>query len=421
MPCGVHFCGKPCQPPHGHDTCKQMVTFTFDDCQHIAKKQCFQDVHSIPCKFPCKINMKCLVHPCGKNCKPAHTHDFCTERVDFSCQQCGKQNDRMCSQSESEIKCEGEVIFQFSSCSHTGRKLCHENAASKKCKVPCLKPLPCEHPCSLTCGEECNAAACRTCKRIKEIELEKQKKQLAELKSKALVAINKELEELKKQPITDECIQMELSSSGDTAAEYFNIEDMVKKYIQPDHRWFPEIKKIIKLTNIKLFATYLECKKDLFDPCNEVDKFHGTSKEAVNAIIKDGFKLPSKAGLYGKGVYFASDSSKSAQEIYTKGSNMLLLCKIALGRTYTVEGGQQSMTLEKLTKRKYDSLFAKRDTRETGWCKVRRICYLSAESSYSKVHNSLRSCQNGLDLEQSISPSSGKFLHMPSFETKARI
>ena len=99
-----------------------------------------------------------------------------------------------------------------------------------------------------------------------------------------------------------------------------------------------------------------------------MDKFHGTSEDAVNAIIK-GFKLPNKTGLYGKRVYFASDSSKSAQEIYTKGSNTLLLCKIALGKTYTVEGGQQNMTLEKLTKHGYDSLFAKRGTRETGGVK----------------------------------------------------
>ena len=139
MPCGVHFCSKPCQLPHGHSKCKQMVTFTFDDCQHRAEKQCFQDVHSIPCKSPCRRRMKCFVHPCVKHYKPAHDHNYCTERVDYSCQQCGKQNDRMCWQREEDIQCEGDVIFQFSSCLHTGRKLCYEDAASKKCKVPCLK------------------------------------------------------------------------------------------------------------------------------------------------------------------------------------------------------------------------------------------------------------------------------------------
>jgi hypothetical protein len=70
--------------------------------------------------------------------------------------------------------------------------------------------------------------------------------------------------------------------------------------------------------------------------------------------------------MFGCGLYFASDSSKSAQTIYTKGSNMLLLCDVLLGRSKTVENARPDMTADKLRRRKYDSLFAKRGTKSTG-------------------------------------------------------
>lgn len=50
--------------------------------------------------------------------------------------------------------------------------------------------------------------------------------------------------------------------------------------------------------------------------------YTGTTKEAIEGILTQGFRLPNHDnGMYGKGVYFASDSSKSAQKIYTKGRN----------------------------------------------------------------------------------------------------
>lgn len=56
-----------------------------------------------------------------------------------------------------------------------------------------------------------------------------------------------------------------------------------------------------------------------------------------------GLKLQARgAAMYGKGVYFASDSSKSAQEMYTKGSNMLLVCDVLLGKSWTVPSGDQA-------------------------------------------------------------------------------
>ena len=51
----------------------------------------------------------------------------------------------------------------------------------------------------------------------------------------------------------------------------------------------------------------------MFYPDFSALKFHGTDASAVEAIIKDGFKLPEQVGMFGKGIYFATDSSKSGK------------------------------------------------------------------------------------------------------------
>jgi len=99
-------------------------------------------------------------------------------------------------------------------------------------------------------------------------------------------------------------------------------------------------------------------------------KFHGTNTAAVESIISTGFLKPEakkkSKSMFGEGIYFASDSSKSAQDRYTRGSNMLLVCDVLLGKTFTVSTAMHSMTGRELNRRGYDSLFAKRGTKGTG-------------------------------------------------------
>ena len=69
--------------------------------------------------------------------------------------------------------------------------------------------------------------------------------------------------------------------------------------------------------------------------------------------------------MYGAGIYFATDSSKSAREIYTKGSNKLLVCKVLLGKYKQVLGADTQLCLESLRKEGYDSVFAPRNSKGT--------------------------------------------------------
>ena len=111
----------------------------------------------------------------------------------------------------------------------------------------------------------------------------------------------------------------ELKKEGESLNQYLTIDDSVKKFIQPGHNWYPTVTKIEEVKNPGLRVKFLKCSLNLFDPePTSVWKFHGTSDEGVKGITQKGFKLPTKAGMYGAGIYLATDSSKSAQEIYTK-------------------------------------------------------------------------------------------------------
>lgn len=109
-----------------------------------------------------------------------------------------------------------------------------------------------------------------------------------------------------------------------------------------DHNWNPKVVKIEKVFNKDLEYRFRKAKISAFSPYSDL-KFHGTSQSSIDNIVKDGFKLPQKAGMFGKGIYFATNSSKSAQEIYTKGSQKLLLCKVLLGKYQTLHTSENTL------------------------------------------------------------------------------
>ena len=86
--------------------------------------------------------------------------------------------------------------------------------------------------------------------------------------------------------------------------------------------------------------------------------------------------------MFGQGAYFATDASKSAQDIYTKGSSCLILCDVLLGKACEVAGLESRHPLhkhvkmskkrrpyldvnqEKVNAAGFDSVFAPRNTRD---------------------------------------------------------
>ena len=78
--------------------------------------------------------------------------------------------------------------------------------------------------------------------------------------------------------------------------------------------------------------------------------YHGTSKDAARVITADGFRLPTHAGMFGKGVYFADCPLKSLQ--YTNknvvdamgtGRRYMLVCDVELGHTLTKKSAHSNL------------------------------------------------------------------------------
>lgn len=361
--CGLHYCGKPCQPKHGHMNCKEPVQFTFNTCKHIGTRQCSESEDS----------KKCEKDVVGKrNC--GHSQRFkCYERMKVANQGCEEivsvkfpncdhyWRCKCCEQGQiASERCEEKIaILLF--CGHSNIFKCHEREKAE-CKRSCEKRLECGHLCRLKCAMKCDSKPCETC-----LEIEKATQQQMEAAKKAqiLQETNREIEKL--STTSDFIGRNNLSRDGDTAAKYLSLEDMVVKYIQPEHNWFPRVTSIEKVTNTALEKKWLLAKTQLQDPSHVELKFHGTNKEAVDNIVKSGFKMPMYGHqMFGKGVYFATDSSKSALKRYTKDSKMLLVCEVLLGRCLTVESAQPHMNFNALRAMGYDSLFAKRGTKQQG-------------------------------------------------------
>ena len=203
----------------------------------------------------------------------------------------------------------------------------------------------------MTVSLSCDAGDCRRCEQEREIQMQKMK---ARQKIKQL---EDRIREEGSGPRFDEVPQ--------SSPEYMKVFDKVMKYIVPMHNWSPHITKIEKITNHKLEQEYQKFKTEAFGEFED-EKFHGTGKEGIEGIPKTGFRIGSEAGMYGKGVYFATDSSKSSQLIYTKGSNKLLLCKVLLGKEKKLLKADKTYDKAKICRERCDSVFAPRDTKSSG-------------------------------------------------------
>ncbi|GLJ17146.1 hypothetical protein SUGI_0296680 [Cryptomeria japonica] len=290
------------------------------------------------CTRPCRAVLECG-HLCSSTCHHGE-HPLCDEPVLFQFKSCGHEATKGCSQDEETQLCLKEISYKFIKCGHTEVFECWRVAKNRGlfCMHSCLRELQCGHLCTLKCCNDCKAYPCVICLEIQKEkaakELEREGKEL-ELKKEEL---NKELSKLKSQDVTEESSILELDSESETAAEYLQVRDRTEKFIQPKHGILPIVTKIEKVFNLHLQIKFLETQKDLLRPTSPTQLlFHGTSDQAIQGIIKAGFKLPpsDKQNMFGRGIYFATDSSKSAQQIYTKGSNKLLLSEVLLGRTWT--------------------------------------------------------------------------------------
>ncbi|XP_037346780.2 protein mono-ADP-ribosyltransferase PARP3 [Pungitius pungitius] len=86
--------------------------------------------------------------------------------------------------------------------------------------------------------------------------------------------------------------------------------------------------------------------------------WHGTKIAVVAAILKSGLRImPHSGGRVGRGIYFASENSKSAGYVETsKNTGVMFLSEVALGKEFTITMDRSSL---KTAPAGYDSVVAR--------------------------------------------------------------
>lgn len=104
--------------------------------------------------------------------------------------------------------------------------------------------------------------------------------------------------------------------------------------------------------------------------------YHATNASAAQKILANGFRCGRK-GLAGGAIYFAT-SEEDASRKSNNGNDIVLKCRVTLGRTLTLdEDGDPTMTLDKLNGKGYDSVKILRNGDEYAVYEPSRVSVLS--------------------------------------------
>mmetsp|Transcript_132615 Transcript_132615/g.383386 ORF Transcript_132615/g.383386 Transcript_132615/m.383386 type:complete len:269 (-) Transcript_132615:152-958(-) len=110
-------------------------------------------------------------------------------------------------------------------------------------------------------------------------------------------------------------------------AEWREIEELVNKRMRPKHirhyKCKMAITRIFKILPSDSIMRHMVQLQDLGLGSPKL-LFHGTTPARAERILKDGFSLPPRPGMFGKGIYFAKDPLKSVRYAAegTRGRNL---------------------------------------------------------------------------------------------------
>lgn len=257
------------------------------------------------CREPCDQLMSCGKHRCKQRCHGSGV---------------GVELHMICDEDVQDVCCSAD----------------HAHAIKRKCY---------QTPADVRCG------ACEDLERERK---EKEKREAEARERQAKIDLEKQIEDLRQAPARLRLTEL-LRDTKEDVAEYLAVMDRTEKYVQADHNNPIQVLRIDKVHNPYLEKRFLEAKRELrssLSDCKTRDLFHGSSDDGVKGITEKGFRLPewNPNNMFGRGIYFATDSSKSAQHLYTKGSKKLILCDVLLGNVCTVDGLKSKHPLSKHVK-----------------------------------------------------------------------
>uniref|UniRef100_A0A0G4F1Y3 Poly [ADP-ribose] polymerase n=1 Tax=Chromera velia CCMP2878 TaxID=1169474 RepID=A0A0G4F1Y3_9ALVE len=306
----------------GSRACKFPVSVTCQKCHRPGKTQCSLRNEPLDCQRPCLRTLSCG-HVCPNRCG-----ERCLEASECSVEQlipCPRDP------SHKELK-----------------KHCNQQVDRVVCHSICNRPLACaySHPCTQKCSDPClDPDKCRQCERLREVE----ERKLEEMNRDVLRMIHEEgQQELRKLERTNIVRRRITHEDPDWGDQYLRIKDLTEHSALQAHHGALVVVDIEVVVNASLTKRFHEAKRRLRE-CrhtrpHQLDPellFHGTTAEATDAICKTGFRLPERkdTNMFGQGVYFARNSTKSAQRLYTKGSGLLIVCEVVKGRVLNLSAG----------------------------------------------------------------------------------
>ena len=250
---------------------------------------------------------------------------------------------------------------QLMSCGiHTCKRRCHGTGGGgidelhMICSELVSDTCAAGHPIHRHCFETLSDVQCPTCVKLEKAEREKAERERREMEECAARECEAILREVRQMP--PRLQKQDLQKHGADAVEYMQVVDRAERYAQGDHGNAIIVSRIEKVINPRLqeqfLAAKLKLKSGVLEPKMQ-SLFHGTGTEGVEGIPKTGFRLPawSEDNMFGQAVYFATDSSKSFQQMYTKGSGCLLLCDVLLGNSCQIAGLEARHPLSKYVKK----------------------------------------------------------------------
>ncbi|PAA78799.1 hypothetical protein BOX15_Mlig029304g1 [Macrostomum lignano] len=409
LSCG-HVQSKLCNQPFG--TCQESVAKTLP-CGHVKQMLCFEwkkvirntkiiqsntkntKYKIVKCTETCSKKLPCG-HQCTQKCFETCSPQLCIVNVSKRCLACKEQFGSPCGKNQTH--CDRIRTVKLS-CGHALRTPCSQSSTASlaACKRPCEKTLPCGHKCQSVCS----TSPCPPCPEKAFRKLCRHECQCWELSEECLTDVTKKfqcgheetvaccalarllegqscsacwglekqmrLRQLQSAHGSEIKRKMLTETDENTAVEYFKVHDRVMRYIKSEHSvTVRAILSIEKIENPALDRRLLDVSSQLVkkDAVPELF-FHGTRNAIAELIIKEGFKVGS-SGMYGAGIYFATDTTKSIQYCRESGTMSLLLCDVLLGRTMVCDKPQNHLNLSAVNGADYDSVFARRNTKGTG-------------------------------------------------------
>ena len=370
-----HKCHLPCDPKHDHVNnpaikCNEKVQDLCDKCGNALSRKCHEEPDSSKCRAEVKFKHSCgfeLSRPCNKSeqdvkctgqcaemlacghrcvqeCGSKHSHSYlCQETTRFVCKNCLTVLTKKCSQSDDDIRCSGSMTHLCTKCNFRSRGLCPSSKVSFECMLPCEQKLECGHVCSQKCHQDCTKVRCQTCiegeKEKERIEAQKRQAQKNREIEEKRAEIRKELQNTKRNP-SKEVLQYEINPKGDESSPFFEIRDLVLKYLKVQKGYMVKIASVSLISNLWAKRKQTECQLNLIDPCNKKTMCYLTteSERKIEIYANHGFR-----SSFGKGAANRVCFHTTSNEVVFKSEDFyfyVLVCEVLVGRAKNIQNSK---------------------------------------------------------------------------------